>query len=359
MHSKERVVITGVGLTCPGANNLQEFRKNLIENRSHLSNTTIEGLGTVPSGNCFFDEEKYLAKKVRKRGTRVGSIAIYCSNEALFSAGIVLNEGMYQRDVVGVYLGTTEHGNIPAEREFNRFVSKGKKISLWSHHHNPRVVSNAAAGEVTLNLKITGPHYTLGGACAAGNVGIIQGVQMLQMGEVQLALCGGVSEMSNGMTFFASFNAQGALALDQNPQTACRPLDENRNGVVVSEGGAVFCLERLEDALERVAPIMGEIAGHHINSDASDFVIPSSTRQRECIERAIDKSGLSPNDIDLVNLHATGTDIGDKSECEAVYSVFQDSPNTYFNCTKGFIGHAMGASGALELAGNLPLLTMI
>src|SRR5690606_32956287 len=106
----------------------------------------------------------------------------------------------------------------------------------------------------------------------------------------------------------------GALGVHENPALATRPLDKNRNGIVVAEGGAIYVLERLEDALKRGAPIYGEIVGHHINSDATDFILPNGQRQRECMEAALKKAGLTPEDIHIVNLHATGTMQGDISE---------------------------------------------
>jgi 3-oxoacyl-[acyl-carrier-protein] synthase II len=122
---------------------------------------------------------------------------------------------------------------------------------VWSHHHNPRTVANNAAGEVTLNMGITGPHLTLGAACAAGNAGFIQAVQMLRLKEVDLAIAGGVSESIHTFGIFASFAAQGALATHEDPTKACRPFDMNRNGIVVAEGGGICTVERLPDALKR------------------------------------------------------------------------------------------------------------
>ena len=109
-------------------------------------------------------------------------------------------------------------------------------------------MSNNPAGEVTLNMKITGPHYTIGAACAAGNMGVIQGVQMLRLGEVDLALAGGVSESIHTFGIFASFKSEGALAEHEDPTKASRPFNKNRNGIVCSEGGCVYTLERLENA---------------------------------------------------------------------------------------------------------------
>ena len=255
---------------------------------------------------------------------------------------------------VGVYVGVTEHGNVETENEVYNISQYDYDTSLWTHHHNPRTVANNPAGEVTLNMKITGPHYTLGAACAAGNTGLIQGMQMLQLHECDLALAGGVSESIHTFGIFAAFNNQGALASHEDPLKASRPLDKNRNGIVVSEGGCIYTLERLSDAQARGAKIYGEIVGHHINSDATDFVLPNPERQAECIVKALEKAGLQPQDIDIVNLHATGTHSGDAQECAGLRKVFTDCPKTHFNATKGFIGHAMGAAGALELAGNLP-----
>src|SRR5678816_1239058 len=159
----------------------------------------------------------------------------------------------------------------------------GFDLSFWSHHHNPRTVANNPAGEVALNMGITGPHYTIGAACAAGNAGLIQGAQMLRLGDCDLALAGGVSESIHTFGIFASFKSQGALATHQDPTKASRPFDVKRNGIVVAEGGCVYVLERLDDALARKAKIYGELAGYAINTDATDFVLPNPERQAECM----------------------------------------------------------------------------
>jgi 3-oxoacyl-[acyl-carrier-protein] synthase II len=203
-------------------------------------------------------------------------------------------------------------------------------------------------------MKITGPHLTVGAACAAGNAGFIQGLQMLRLGEVDLAICGGVSESIHTFGIFASFQSQGALARHEDPAKACRPFDTNRNGIVVAEGGGICTLERLSDATARGARIYGEIVGHAMNSDATDFVLPSSERQAECLQSALKRAELTPDDIDIVSSHATATEQGDLEEAKALHAVFGDRKSLAINNTKSFIGHAMGAAGALELLGNLP-----
>jgi 3-oxoacyl-[acyl-carrier-protein] synthase II len=347
-----RIVITGIGLTAPNGNNLKEFRHNLLNGVSGVQEYETRYMGKVLAGVCDFDELKYQKKKERRRGTRVGSVSIYCSREAFADANIDLE--IIDRSRVGVYLGTTEHGNVETENEVYNISKYDYDTKFWSHHHNPRTVSNNPAGEVTLNMKITGPHYTIGAACAAGNMGVIQGAQMLRLGEVDLALAGGVSESIHTFGIFASFKSEGALAEHEDPTKASRPFDKNRNGIVCSEGGCVYTLERLEDAEKRGAKIYGEIAGYASNSDAIDFILPDPGRQTQCMHLALDRAGLKPNDIDILNAHATATQMGDIQETKAIRDVFGNDSKTRVNNTKSFIGHTMGAAGTLELSGNLP-----
>jgi len=349
---ERRIVITGVGLTAPNGNNLTEFRRSLLDGKSGVQKFQVRYMGEVLAGICHFDPLKYQKKKELRRGTRAGSIAIYCAQEAIADAKLDL--ACLDKSRIGVYLGITEHGTVETENEIYEIKQFDYDVKYWSHHHNPRVVANNPAGEVTLNMGITGPHYTLGAACAGGNLGLIQGLQMLLLNEVDLALGGGVSESTASFGIFAGFRSEGALASHPNPEKACRPFDKDRNGVVVAEGGGIFVLERLSDAQKRGARIYGEIAGYAINSDALDFIFPCAERQVECMKLSLNKAGISPEDIDIINTHGTGTAEGDPVECQAIREVFGEYPHAYINNTKSFIGHAMGAAGALELAGNLP-----
>ncbi|MFT5050459.1 MAG: 3-oxoacyl-[acyl-carrier-protein] synthase II [Chlamydiales bacterium] len=352
MSSLPRVVITGVGLTSPNGDNLTEFRAALLAGTSGVEPYHIRHIGDTIAGVCHFDALRHQKRKALRRGTRAASIGIYCANEALLDAGLNLEQR--DRSRVGIYVGITEHGNVETENQVHEVAKYDFDLSYWSHHHNPQTVANNPAGEITLNLNITGPAYTLGGACAGGNLGLIHAVQMLQLGEVDLALAGGVSESIHTFGIFASFQSQGALAKHADPTKASRPFDKDRNGIVISEGGCLYTLERLEDAQARGAKIYGEVVGYHINSDATDFVLPLAERQNECIRGALAKAGLKPSDIDIANAHATSTPMGDVQECNALREVFGDSERIHINNTKSFIGHSMGAAGALELAGNLP-----
>lgn len=348
----QRIVITGVGLTAPGASSLDQFRANLLAGKSGITTLDLRYMGVHPAGICTFDETKYRKKKENKRGSRAGCISVYCANEALADAGITFDE--YDRSATGVYLGLTEHGTVETENEVYNISKFDYNVDYWTHHHNPRTVLNNPAGEITMNLGITGPHYTIGAACAAGNAALIQGAQMLRLGEVDFALCGGISECTGSFGIFASFKSQGALAEHPDPIRASRPFDMDRNGIVISEGGCVFTLERLDSALKRGAKIYGELAGYAMNSDARDFVLPYGPRQQQCMEMALKRAAMNASDITIVNTHATGTRQGDVEECSAIRKTFAGCTSTYINNTKSSIGHAMGAAGVLELAGNLP-----
>lgn len=355
---KTRIVITGIGLTSPNGNNLEEFRHSLLNDVSGVENIELRYIGKVHAGVCDFDSLRYQNKRDVRNGTRAGSISIYCANEALLDAGVEVNDS--NRSRIGIYIGLTEHGNVETENEIYNISQFNYDVKFWNHYHNPRTVVNSPAGEVTVNKGITGPHYCIGAACAAGNAGLIQGVQQLRLGEVDVAIAGGVSESIRTFGIFASFKSQGALAYKEDPTRASRPFDIDREGIVVAEGGCLYILERLEDALNRGAKIYGEVAGYSMNSDATHFVLPNGERQAECMNIALKKAGMSPGEIDLISTHGTGTKMGDIQECIAINSVFgscDEESAPYINNTKGFIGHAMGAAGALELAGNLPSFT--
>lgn len=352
LQDDHRIVITGIGLTSPNGNSLGEYREALLTGRSGVDKYNIRYVGDTLAGQCDYDELRYQKRREVRRGTRAGSVGIYCANEAVADSGIEWDK--IDRSRVGVYVGVTEHGNVETENEINEIKAFDYDTKVWSHHHNPRTVANNPAGEITLNMGITGPHYTIGAACAAGNAGLIQGAQMLLLDECDFAIAGGVSESIRTFGIFAGFASQGALAENDDPAQASRPFDIDRNGIVVSEGGCLYTLERYSDASKRGAKIYGELVGHAMNSDASDFVMPNPQQQSACINLALKRAGLNAEDIDIVSTHATATTSGDIQECAALRNVFGNSKKTRINNTKSFIGHAMGAAGSLELAGNLP-----
>jgi 3-oxoacyl-[acyl-carrier-protein] synthase II len=349
---RHRIVITGVGLAAPNADNTRDFREKVLKGISGIQEIDLRYFGKAPAGICTFPETRHRKKKENNRGTRAGCLGVYCAHEALLDAELDIS--FYDPARIGVYIGLTEHGTVETENEVYNISAYNYDTKYWTHHHNPRTVLNNPAGEITMSLGITGPHYSIGAACAAGNAALIQAAQMIQLGEVEMALAGGISESVGSFGIFASFKAQNALAEAEDPTKASRPFDLERNGIVISEGACVYVIESLERALARKARILGEIVGYAMNSDARDFVLPYGPRQAECMRLALKRAGLQPEDIDLINTHATGTKQGDIEECKAIREVFGASPSVFVNNTKSIIGHAMGAAGVLELAGNLP-----
>ena len=253
-----RIVITGVGLAAPNGNSLPEFRRNLLNGVAGIERIEVRYMGQQLAGVCHYDPLKYQKKKEVRVGTRAGSISIYCAREALADSGV--NFAAQPKDRVGIYIGCTEHGNVETENEIFNISKFNYDTKYWSHYHNPRTVANNPAGEASLNLGVTGPAYTIGAACAAGNMGLIHATQMLRLGEVDFAICGGVSESIHTFGIFAGYKSQNALATHADPSKASRPFDRARNGIVISEGGCLYTLERLEDAQARGAKIYAEIA---------------------------------------------------------------------------------------------------
>ena len=218
-----RIVITGVGLTSPNGDTLAEFRQSLLAGRSGVTKYETRYFGPTLAGVCNFDELRYQRKKDLRRGTRAGSIGIYCAREAVADAG--LDWENVDKSTVGIYVGVTEHGNVETENEIYQLKGYDYDTQYWSHHHNPRTVANNPAGEISLNLGITGPHYTLGAACAAGNAGMIQGVQMLRLGECDCALWRAASRRA----FTRSASLPASTARGPWPATTTRPRPRARS----------------------------------------------------------------------------------------------------------------------------------
>ena len=274
----QRIVITAVGLTSPNGNSLESYRENLLAGNSGVQDYEIRYVGKTLAGVCNFPTIQYQSKKDVRRGTRAGSVGVWAANEAIRRSGIDWNN--VDKSRVGIYIGVTEHGNVETENEIYQIKAFDYDTQYWSHHHNPRTVANNPAGEIALNMGITGPHYTIGAACAAGNAGIIQGVQMLRLDECDLALAGGVSESIHTFGIFASFKSQGALASHEGPIESFAAL-RRRSQRHRRVRGLLHLRARApeRDARRRGANIIAEVVSYAINTDATDFVLPNPERQ--------------------------------------------------------------------------------
>ena len=263
-------------------------------------------MGRLLAGVCHFDPLRYQKRKEVRVGTRAGSISIWCAREAIADSGLAFDA--FPKDRVGIYIGCTEHGNVETENEIYAISKFNYDTKFWSHYHNPRTVANNPAGEASLSLGVTGPAYTIGAACAAGQPWADPRLADAPPGG------GRPGDLRRGEREHPHVRHLRRLQVPggaRDPRDRRRrppgPFDRARNGIVVSEGGCLYTLERLDDALARGARIYAEIAGYGVNSDASDYVLPNPVRQAECIRKSIDHAGLRPADIHIVNTHATAT----------------------------------------------------
>ena len=277
-----RIVITGVGFTAPNGNSLPEFRQNLLNGVAGIKRIEIRYMGLAARGRLPLRSAEVSEEEGSPR--RDAGRQHQHLLRPRSAGGQRVNSDAVPKDRIGIYIGCTEHGNVETENEIYNISKFNYDTKFWSHYHNPRTVANNPAGETSLNLGVTGPSYTIGAACAAGNMGLIHATQMLRLGEVDFAICGGVSESIHTFGIFAGFKSQNALATHEDPKKASRPFDKARNGIVISEGGGLYTLERLEDAQARGAKIYGEIAGYHVNSATrATTCCRIRTRQAECV----------------------------------------------------------------------------
>ncbi len=247
----QRIVITGIGLTAPGANNLRDFRTNLLACRSGVQAYDVRYIGPTVAGVCHYDELRYQKKKEVRRGTRAGSIGIYFANEALLDSG--LDWPNIDKANVGIYVGVTEHGNVETENELYQLKSFDYDTKFWSHHHDPRTVANNPAGEISLNLGITGPHYTIGRSLAAGNAGLIQGRANVAAGRMRRGAGWRRFRKHSHIRYFRQFQSARRLASHDDPTKASRPFDVERTRHCCGRRGLHVHFGRMSDARDRGA----------------------------------------------------------------------------------------------------------
>ena len=257
---------------------------------------------------------------------------------------------------VGIYIGVTEHGNVETENEIFQLKGFDYDTSYWSHHHNPRTVANNPAGEVALNMEVTGPHYTIGAACAAGNAGLIQGSRCcgwanatLRLGRRRLGEHSHVRHLRQLQAVRVPWPSTKIPTRASRPFDRASDRDRRRRRRLHVRAGATG---RRSPAGRHDPRRAGRLRHEHRRHG---FRVAQCRRGRPNVFGwRLKRAGLVPEQIDLVSTHATGTTSGDTQECAGLREVFGKSERTYFNNTKSFIGHSMGAAGALELAGNLP-----
>ena len=345
MQLPRRVVITGMGLISPLGNSVQESWSNCINGQSGITDNLIdlEGMPIKIGGRIKdFDATKYIdSKDVRRLDTFV-QYGVSAGIKAIEDAGLDSN---VDKSRVGLNIGSGIGGLDSIEK--NKDILNQKSFKRVSPFFVPGSIINMTPGYLSIVKGYTGPNLSIVTACASSNHAIGTSARLIAYGDADIMVTGG-SEMATTPLGVSGFLASRALSKSDNPSTASRPWDKDRDGFVLSDGAAILVLEEYEHAKNRSAKIYAEIIGFGMSSDAYHMTAPSEdgTGAALSISRALLDADITANEIDYINAHATSTPLGDLAECNAVKSIFDRPPP--ISSTKSMTGHTLGAAGAVE-----------
>ena len=338
-----RVVITGLGAISGLGLNITAFWDGLKAGRSAIraldpaiENVKISLAATIPG----FDPENHFSADELNILDRCSQLAVIAAREAVADAGLVCSEKILT-DAAAI-IGSGCGGKHTDEATYDQLYKQQRKRA---HPLTiPKGMPSAAASMVSLHLGIKGPAFVLASACASGSHSIIQGMTMIQSGMIDVAIVGG----SDAPFTYGLLKSWDALRVASND--ACRPFCKDRSGLVLGEGAGILVLESEEHAKERGASVYAELAGCGMTSDAGHITRPDITGVTNAMKKALQHAELTPDDVDYINAHGTGTQLNDVTETEAINQVFGDhSKKLAVSSTKSMHGHALGASSALEL----------
>lgn len=348
---KRRVVVTGIGAVTPIGIGKEAYFKALREGVvgiDHITKFDTTDYATKIAGEVKgFEPDQFMAKKEAKRMDRFTQFAVAASQLAITDANIDLEA--IDSDRFGVVIGSGIGGLETLEEEHKKLVEKGPgRISPFLI---PMMISNMAAGQVSMSFNAKGPNFSVVTACASGTNAIGEAYKLIQRGDADVMLSGGAESSITqlGMAGFCSMKAMSTR--NDDPKTASRPFDTNRDGFVMGEGSGVLVLESLEHALNRNATIYGEVVGFGSSADAYHITSPAPGGEgaARSMKMAIRDAGIEPAQIGYVNAHGTSTPYNDKFETLAIKSVFEAHANELLiSSTKSMTGHLLGASGAVE-----------
>jgi 3-oxoacyl-[acyl-carrier-protein] synthase II len=347
------VVVTGLGLVTPLGINAEDTWSGLIAGRSGAGRITrFDPSGLDVTFACEvkgFDGQAYIERKEARRYDLFLQYAIAASQMAMESAGLA--SGVPQPDRAGVLVGSGVGGMQTFEDQARIFIEKGP--SRVSPFFVPMFISDIAAGIVAIRFGLTGPNYCTVSACASSANAVGQAYRLIQDGDADIMLAGGSEAAVTPLTV-AGFAAMKALSTrNDDPATASRPFDRDRDGFVIAEGSGVVVLERLEHAQARGAAILGEIVGLGMSADAFHITqpAPDGAGAQQAMRVCLANAGLAPADVQYINSHGTSTPHGDIAETRAVKSLFGDAARSLvMGSTKSMTGHMLGATGAVEFA---------
>ena len=348
---KRRVVITGLGVVTSLACEVDAMWSALISGQSGIHELTtldttkfkIRFGGDIPD----FTLGEVVEPKEAKRLDRFSQFALHCCDQAVRQAQLDFDQ--LDRARCGVIIGSGVGGLGEIEAQTEKMVTRGPdRVSPFTV---PKMMINAAGGNVAIHFGLRGPNYSVSTACASAANAMGSAFQLIRDGVSDLILTGG-TEAAITRVGLASFQNMKALSSrNEDPQAASRPFDIDRDGFVLSEGAGALAFEELEHAQKRGANILGEVLGFGSTCDAGHITAPDAegTGAGAAMSEALRDAGLDPSDIDYINAHGTSTPLGDRAETRAIRSVFADhADNLTISSTKSSLGHTLGASGGIE-----------
>jgi 3-oxoacyl-[acyl-carrier-protein] synthase II len=348
----KRVVVTGLGALTPLGKTVQEYWQGLENGVSGCD--TIKQFDVTKFKTQFacevkdFDPTQYLDRKDARKMDRYCQFALIASDEAVKDAGITKENA--DPDRVGVIFASGIGGLITFQEEVMNFAS-GDGTPRFNPFFIPKMILDIAAGQISMRHGFRGPNFAVVSACASSTNAIIDAFDNIRLGKADIIITGG-SEAVISAAGVGGFNAMKALSeRNDSPETASRPFDKDRDGFVMGEGAGVLVLESLDHALARGAKIYCEIAGGGATADAHHITAPhpEGLGAKNVMTVALADAGLTPNDIDYINVHGTSTPLGDIAETKAILSVFgKHAYELNISSTKSMTGHCLGAAGALE-----------
>jgi 3-oxoacyl-[acyl-carrier-protein] synthase II len=346
-----RVLVTGVGVVSPLGNDTETLWANLVAGVSGAAPITRFDASNLDTRFACevkdFTTDGVLNRKDARRMDRFVQFAVIAAHEAMNGARLDLDA--LQRDRIGVVLGSGIGGMETFEAQHRVLLERGP--GRVSPYFIPMIISDMAAGQVSIQFGLRGPNFGTVSACASGAHAIGEALRLLRAGDADVIIAGGAESTITPMAL-AGFGAARALSTrNDDPQRASRPFDRDRDGFVIGEGAGVLVLETEEHARRRDAPILCELGGYGATADAYHLTAPAEDGQgaARAMWRALQDAGLAPEDVDYVNAHGTATPTGDPVEVQAVKSVFgEHAHRLMMSSTKSMTGHLLGAAGGLE-----------
>ncbi|MFV8331646.1 beta-ketoacyl-ACP synthase II [Flavobacterium sp. XS2P14] len=352
-----RVVVTGLGALTPIGNNIEEYWNSLINGVSGAAPITYFDASKFKTQFACelknFNAEDFLDRKEARKMDRYAQYAMVSSEEAVNDAGFNLDT--LDKDRAGVIWGSGIGGLETFQIEMLNF-SAGDGTPKFNPFFIPKMISDIACGHISIKYGFRGPNFATVSACASSTNAIIDAFNYIRLGHADVMVTGG-SEAAVTIAGMGGFNAMHALSTrNDDPKTASRPMDKDRDGFVLGEGAGALILEEYEHAIARGAKIYCEIGGGGMSADAHHITAPhpEGLGAKNVMLNCLRDAGLQPTDVDGLNMHGTSTPLGDMAESKAILHVFGEHAYTMnLNSTKSMTGHLLGAAGAVETISSI------